>query len=142
MRETGKSFGGGFRNWLSARFKKTRAADGGRLNCNRLDRDANIDARIGWIFPAKQTFPIGSRSPAEPAISQIQSVPQSGNDFHLGQLPLKQGLFPLFHAHWLLLSRKQAESEIGRTVLLAESIFRPREIADVCDRPGARYVTA
>jgi len=89
VRETGKSFSGGFRMLLFARFKKTRAANGGRLNCNRVDRDVNTNARIRRVFTAKQTFPIGSRSLAEPAIFQIQSVPQSGNDFHLGQLSLK-----------------------------------------------------
>ena len=93
-----RTFGAGFGNWSSG-FKKTGTANCARLNCHRFDRDANSDARIRWISLAKQTFPIGSGCFAQTTILQIQSVPQSGNDFYLGQLSLKQGPFPVFHAH-------------------------------------------
>src|SRR6266404_2784946 len=106
VRETRqRSFGAGFRNCLPSRFKKTGAASRARWNCS----DPNAHTSISRIFTTKQAFPISSRCLAQTTILQIQSVPQFRDDFHLGQLPLKQRLFPLFPAHRLILSRKQTE---------------------------------
>src|SRR5438876_2666510 len=99
-----RSFGTGFR-YLSPRFKKTGAASRARWNCS----DPNAHTSISRIFTTKQAFPISSRCLAQTTILQIQSVSQFRDDFHLGQLPLKQRLFPLFPAHRLILSRKQTE---------------------------------
>src|SRR4029077_11565596 len=94
-----------FRNCLPSRFKKTGAASRARWNCS----DPNAHTSVSRIFTTKQAFPISSRCLAQTTILQIQSVPQFGDDFHLGQLPLKQRLFSLFPAHRLILSRKQTE---------------------------------
>src|SRR6266403_5581584 len=99
-----RSFGAGFRS-LSPRFKKTGAASRARWNCS----DPNAHTTISRIFTMKQAFPISSRCLAQTTISQIQGVPQFGDDFHLGQLLLKQRLFPLFPTHRRVLSRKQTE---------------------------------
>src|SRR6266481_6227942 len=123
-----RSFGAGFRN-LSPRFKKTGAASRARWNCS----DPNAHTSIGRIFTTKQAFPISSRCLAQTTILQIQSVPQFGDDFHLGQLLLKQRLFPLLPAHRLILSKKQTEirnqrSEVrGRRSkwLVAKGVFYP-----------------
>src|SRR6266403_3471796 len=123
-----RSFGTGFRQ-LSPRLKKTRAASRARWNCS----DPNAHTTISRIFTMKQAFPISSRCLAQTTILQIQSVPQFGDDFHLGQLLLKQRLFPLLPAHRLILSRKQTEirnqrSEVrGRRSkwLVAKGVFYP-----------------
>src|SRR4029077_7032881 len=118
-----------FRNCLPSRFKKTGAASRARWNCS----DPNAHTSISPIFTMKQAFPISSRCLAQTTISQIQGVPQFGDDFHLGQLLLKQRLFPLFPAHRPILSKKQTEIRNQRSEvrglrskwLVAKGVFYP-----------------
>jgi hypothetical protein len=53
-----------------------------------IRRDANRDARIGWIA-AKQSLPIGTSRLTKPSILQVERVSQPGNDFGFVELSLK-----------------------------------------------------
>ena len=123
MREPGQPFRGRFWFNRSARFQKTGATNRRRFNCNLLAVDPNTHTRIGWIFAWEQPLPISSRCFAETTITKVQSVSQTGKNFHPGYLALKSRLCSVFPAHWA-----NFEQEAGRGSQGANSTAGAREV--------------